>query len=178
MESRNHTETLGQPDASVVGTAQQQPAVVDEKHAQQPPLTPESEGNTSRQLSNEKRNHKSGPGGIMGFFSRMGDLPEYSVGGGKLQGKALNWAIGVIASCGFLMFGYDQGVLSALLTLDDFQKSLPLMTPLEESNYLCYHDYPQNQDRNEAMCLGTPNTQAVAVAIYQNVEDLRPQLSP
>jgi MFS family permease len=102
-----------------------------------------------------------------GVFSKMGDLPEWGVGGKKLEGKALNWSIGFIASCGFLMFGYDQGVLSALLTLDDFQKSIPLMTPLEQSNPLCYNDYPQNNERNEDMCLGDPNTQAAAVAVYQ-----------
>lgn len=151
-------------DTPVTDNGQQN--MFEDKRLNQPP-TPESEGEGSRQLTDEKHHHHERPSGIAGFFSRMGDLPEYSVRGEKMQGKSLNWSIGIIASCGFLMFGYDQGVLSALLTLDDFQKSLPLMTPLEESNYLCYNDYPENTDRNEAMCTGSPNTQAAAVAIYQ-----------
>ncbi|KAL2203871.1 hypothetical protein CC79DRAFT_1278758 [Sarocladium strictum] len=144
----------------------QHPATGNEKMIEQP-LTPDSDGDTTRQLTAGKHESDGPKSGIKGLISKLGDLPEYSFRGSKLQGKALNWSIGFIASCGFLMFGYDQGVLSALLTLDDFQKSLPLMTPLEESNYLCYHDYPANNDRNEAMCTGSPNTQAAAVAIYQ-----------
>lgn len=53
----------------------------------------------------------SEPSGILGFFSRLGNLPEWKVGKKKLTGKALNWSIGICASCGFLMFGYDQGKL-------------------------------------------------------------------
>jgi hypothetical protein len=165
MEAKNNRDPADSPImAGSVNT--QAPMVEDKKMMNQPP-TPDSEGDASRQLTNEKHNPGSSKGGIMGFFHKIGDLPEWTFRGNRLQGKALNWGIGIIASCGFLMFGYDQGVLSALLTLDDFQKSLPLMTPLEESNYLCYHDYPENNDRNDAMCTGSPNTQAAAVAIYQ-----------
>lgn len=104
--------------------------------------------------------------GIMGVFSRLGDLPEWKFGGKHLAGTTLNYGIGLIASCGFLMFGYDQGVLSALLTLDDFQKSIPLMTPFERSNPVCFLDADM-QERDMAMCTGDPNTQAAGVAIYQ-----------
>jgi MFS family permease len=113
---------------------------------------------------NEKSKHKSG---LTGFFSRLGDLPEWKVGGKHLEGATLNWAIGIIASCGFLMFGYDQGVLSALLTLDDFQKNLVLMTPRDDSNPLCWLDYPENNQPDPNQCTGDPNTQAAAVAVYQ-----------
>lgn len=65
------------------------------------------------------------------------------------------------------MFGYDQGVLSALLTLDDFQKNLPLMTPRDRSNPLCWLDYPAATIPDPDMCTGDPNTQAAGVAIYQ-----------
>ncbi|KAF9872282.1 hypothetical protein CkaCkLH20_10109 [Colletotrichum karsti] len=106
-------------------------------------------------------------GGFLGFFSRLGDLPEWKWRGKHLEGTALNWCIGFIASTGFLMFGYDQGVLSSLLTLDDFQKSLVLMTPLEQSNPLCWLDYPENTQRDYSQCTGDPNTQAAAVAVYQ-----------
>ncbi|KAE8408988.1 general substrate transporter [Aspergillus pseudonomiae] len=97
----------------------------------------------------------------------MGDLPEWKIGGEKLKGRALNWSIGFIASCGFLMFGYDQGVLSALLTLDSFQEVLPLMTPREKSNDLCWLDNPTNTIPHPTYCTGDPNTQAAGVAIYQ-----------
>ncbi|KAI8673163.1 hypothetical protein LRP88_02314 [Fusarium phalaenopsidis] len=113
---------------------------------------------------NEKPKHQSG---LTGFFSRLGDLPEWKVGGKYLEGATLNWAIGIIASCGFLMFGYDQGVLSALLTLDDFQKNLVLMTPRDDSNPLCWLDYPENNEPDPNQCTGDPNTQAAAVAVYQ-----------
>lgn len=43
------------------------------------------------------------------FFSKLGDLPEWRLGKRRLHGKALNYAIGGVASTGFLMFGYDQG---------------------------------------------------------------------
>ncbi|KAH7305018.1 sugar transporter STL1 [Stachybotrys elegans] len=98
------------------------------------------------------------------FCSKMGDLPQWKVGGQRLRGAALNWGIGVIASCGFLMFGYDQGVLSGLLTLDSFQRNQALMTPLERSNALCYHE---DGSRDERYCHGDANTQAAGVAIYQ-----------
>ncbi|GKT45269.1 sugar transporter STL1 [Colletotrichum spaethianum] len=102
-----------------------------------------------------------------GFLARMGDLPEWGFRGQRLQGKVLNWSIGFIASCGFLMFGYDQGVLGSLLTLDDFQRSITLMTPLEQSNPLCWLDFPENTQRDYSQCTGDPNTQAAAVAVYQ-----------
>ncbi|KXH33619.1 hypothetical protein CSIM01_11784 [Colletotrichum simmondsii] len=107
------------------------------------------------------------PGGLMGFFAKMGDLPEWGFRGKRLEGKLLNWSIGFIASCGFLMFGYDQGVLSSLLTLDDFQRSITLMTPLDQSNAMCWLDYPKNTQRDYSQCTGDPNTQAAAVAVYQ-----------
>ncbi|KAM9875222.1 hypothetical protein VDGL01_10711 [Verticillium dahliae] len=102
--------------------------------------------------------------GFSRFCSKMGDLPQWKVNGKLLRGAALNWGIGVIASCGFLMFGYDQGVLSGLLTLDDFQKNQALMTPLDASNPLCWND---DGSRDERYCHGDANTQAAGVALYQ-----------
>lgn len=61
----------------------------------------------------------SEPSGFWGLFARLGNLPEWGIKGKKLTGTTLNYSIGICASCGFLMFGYDQGVMSALLTLDD-----------------------------------------------------------
>ncbi|KAJ9634208.1 hypothetical protein H2199_009092 [Coniosporium tulheliwenetii] len=43
----------------------------------------------------------------------------------KLTGKALDWAITIAAGSGFLLFGYDQGVMSGLLTGSAFTKQFP-----------------------------------------------------
>lgn len=42
-----------------------------------------------------------------------------------LKGRALNWAITATAGSGFLLFGYDQGVMSGLLTGDAFTRTFP-----------------------------------------------------
>ncbi|KAI7606013.1 hypothetical protein KC319_g21573, partial [Hortaea werneckii] len=110
---------------------------------------------------------KDRPEGWRGTISKMGNLPEWKFGKKKLQGKPLNISIAWAAACGFLMFGYDQGVLSALLTLDDFQKSLPLMTPRSRANDLCWLDAPTNTIPDPNNCTGDSNTQAAGVAIYQ-----------
>ncbi|PLB46225.1 sugar transporter [Aspergillus steynii IBT 23096] len=101
------------------------------------------------------------------WFGWMQELPEWKFRGKALAGRTLNWSIGFIASCGFLMFGYDQGVLSALLTLDSFQETLSLMTPREKSNDLCWLDNPENTIPHPDHCKGDANTQAAGVAIYQ-----------
>jgi hypothetical protein len=49
---------------------------------------------------------------------------------------------------------YDQGVMSGLLTLDDFQRHFPIMTPLSGSNPVCWRDAPRNTIRDESMCVG------------------------
>jgi hypothetical protein len=106
--------------------------------------------------------------GILSVFSKLGNLPEWNVPGiGLLQGKLLNTAIAWCSCLAFLMFGYDQGVMSGLLTLDDFQRHFPLMTPLSQANSICWMDSPTNTIRNERMCTGDANTQAAAVALYQ-----------
>ena len=42
-----------------------------------------------------------------------------------LVGRPLNWAITAAAGSGFLLFGYDQGVMSGLLTGDAFTRVFP-----------------------------------------------------
>ncbi|EAU32831.1 conserved hypothetical protein [Aspergillus terreus NIH2624] len=103
---------------------------------------------------------------LLRYFGWMGELPEWKVRGKHLAGRTLNYSIGFIASCGFLMFGYDQGVLSALLTLDSFQEVLSLMTPRERSNDLCWIDGDRSRP-HPTNCKGDANTQAAGVAIYQ-----------
>lgn len=125
-----------------------------------------SHQDTTQAVEQEKATES--PSGVLGKFSILGNLPEWDVPGiGLLQGKLLNSAIAWTSCLAFLMFGYDQGVMSSLLTLNDFQRHFPLMTPLSQANDICWTDSPTNTVRNERMCTGDANTQAAAVALYQ-----------
>ncbi|KAM3551865.1 hypothetical protein MY1884_007502 [Beauveria asiatica] len=125
--------------------------------------THRAEGYNASSARNELLIEKTG---TRTSFLDMFALPEWTIRGKLLEERMLNNCIGIIASCGFLMFGYDQGVLSALLTLDDFQKNLPLMTPRDKANPICWLDDAATvPDPN--MCTGNANTQAAGVAIYQ-----------
>lgn len=42
-----------------------------------------------------------------------------------LRGKKLNLFVSIVAGVGFLLFGYDQGVMGSLLTLQDFSDEYP-----------------------------------------------------
>lgn len=42
-----------------------------------------------------------------------------------LSGVKLNLLIAICAGVGFVLFGYDQGVMGSLLTLEPFQKAFP-----------------------------------------------------
>jgi hypothetical protein len=46
------------------------------------------------------------------------------------------------------------------------QRNLPLMTPFDTSNAVCYYDAERTK-RNPSMCTGDANTQAAGVAVYQ-----------
>ncbi|POS73305.1 hypothetical protein DHEL01_v208301 [Diaporthe helianthi] len=46
-----------------------------------------------------------------------------------LRGQALNYAVGIIAGCDFLLFGYDQGVMGGILTLPVFLQQFPEIDP-------------------------------------------------
>ncbi|KAK8035651.1 Sugar transporter STL1 [Apiospora rasikravindrae] len=46
-----------------------------------------------------------------------------------LRGKQLNYAIGIIAGCDFLLFGYDQGVMGGILTMRNFLDDFPDIDP-------------------------------------------------
>ncbi|KAI6899016.1 general substrate transporter [Hortaea werneckii] len=65
-----------------------------------------------------------------------------------LTGKALNWAITATAGCGFLLFGYDQGVMSGLLTGDAFVATFPEINTNDGGN-------------------GSSSLQGTVVAIYE-----------
>lgn len=51
-----------------------------------------------------------------------------------LVGKPLTYAITATAGSGFLLFGYDQGVMSGLLTGDAFVRTFPEIDTTEGGN--------------------------------------------
>ncbi|PLB54776.1 sugar transporter, partial [Aspergillus steynii IBT 23096] len=65
-----------------------------------------------------------------------------------LVGKPLTYAITATAGSGFLLFGYDQGVMSGLLTGDAFVKTFPEIDTTEGGN-------------------GSSSLQGTVVAIYE-----------
>ncbi|KAI0481280.1 general substrate transporter [Xylariaceae sp. FL0804] len=46
-----------------------------------------------------------------------------------MRGDTLNYAIGFIAGCDFLLFGYDQGVMGGILTMPSFLDLFPSINP-------------------------------------------------
>jgi hypothetical protein len=145
---------------------------VDEKRSERSPDTRidnlNYENSSSSQTVIEQQKAASQPSGVLGIFSKLGNLPEWHVPGvGLLQGKALNNSIAWCSCLAFLMFGYDQGVLSGVLTLDDFQRHFPLMTPRERPNNLCWLDAPTNTIPDPTMCTGSPSILSACVAVYQ-----------
>ncbi|OAQ72605.1 sugar transporter STL1 [Pochonia chlamydosporia 170] len=65
-----------------------------------------------------------------------------------LIGRPLNWAITATAGAGFLLFGYDQGVMSGLLAGDAFTRTFPEMDTTESGH-------------------GSASLQGTVVAIYE-----------
>lgn len=65
-----------------------------------------------------------------------------------LTGRALNWAITAVAGSGFLLFGYDQGVMSGLLTGTAFTTQFPEIDTTENGK-------------------GSSSLQGTVVAIYE-----------
>jgi hypothetical protein len=143
------------------GSATNQPMI--EKHENEDSGT-SSSAQASLNYVPEKHEPPTTFWGKIGHW--MGSLPEWGVGGKKLAGKQLNFYIAFIASNGFLMFGYDQGVLSSLITLQSWQRVFPLMTPRELPNDLCWIDGDRNNP-DPTQCTGDANLQAFAIAIYQ-----------
>ncbi|KAI2643153.1 general substrate transporter [Xylaria nigripes] len=50
-----------------------------------------------------------------------------------LRGDALNYAVGLVAGCDFLLFGYDQGVMGGILTMSQFLDVFPSINPDDPS---------------------------------------------
>ncbi|KAL2258478.1 hypothetical protein VTK26DRAFT_8201 [Humicola hyalothermophila] len=70
-----------------------------------------------------------------------------------LRGQALNLAVGTIAGCDFLLFGYDQGVMGGILTLKIFLDQFPMINPDAEG-------ISSQESSNRA------NYQGIAIASY------------
>ncbi|KAL1986050.1 hypothetical protein VTN96DRAFT_7063 [Rasamsonia emersonii] len=73
-----------------------------------------------------------------------------------LRGTKLNIAIGVIAGLDFLLFGYDQGVMGGLLTLDSFIKTFPEI----DTSSPAYHALSQSEQNHQS------TIQGISVASY------------
>ncbi|EKD19126.1 uncharacterized protein L3040_007237 [Drepanopeziza brunnea f. sp. 'multigermtubi'] len=63
----------------------------------------------------------------MQLFSHTGLL------GHSVQGGALEALVCATAACGFLLFGYDQGIMSGIITEDNFLTYFPKMAPHNKS---------------------------------------------
>ncbi|RCI11979.1 hypothetical protein L249_4586 [Ophiocordyceps polyrhachis-furcata BCC 54312] len=72
-----------------------------------------------------------------------------------LRGKGLNWAIGAVAGCDFLLFGYDQGVMGGILTLPVFLDQFP---DINDKDPTIAHDHALQSRRS--------TYQGIAVASY------------
>ncbi|KAI0196621.1 general substrate transporter [Xylaria flabelliformis] len=72
-----------------------------------------------------------------------------------LRGNALNYAIGLVAGCDFLLFGYDQGVTGGILTMPQFLNIFPAIDP---SDPAIANDVALKAQRAE--------TQGITVASY------------
>lgn len=70
-----------------------------------------------------------------------------------LSGQSLHNAVSLIAGAGFLLFGYDQGVMGSLLTLPSFYEQFPSMDTI---NYTSLADKEQKS-----------TWQGLVVAIYE-----------
>ncbi|KAH9815132.1 general substrate transporter [Melampsora americana] len=71
-----------------------------------------------------------------------------------LEGKNLNRAVAFLSGMGFLLFGYDQGVMGGLLTLPAFVKVFPKMDTISS------HLSEQQKSKNSTL-------QGAAIALYE-----------
>ncbi|SCV72952.1 BQ2448_6877 [Microbotryum intermedium] len=70
-------------------------------------------------------------GGAHQHKYEKGAVPTY----GGLMGDKLIWAITASASCGFGLFGYDQGVMSGIISAPQFFRVLPTLSPEVSGDY-------------------------------------------
>lgn len=53
-----------------------------------------------------------------------------------LAGRQLSLMLSTVATCGFLLFGYDQGVMSGIISAEDFVSQWKVIYALECGRYL------------------------------------------
>lgn len=82
------------------------------------------------------------------YHSPVSEGPQANASMTLLKGRALNWAITATAGSGFLLFGYDRGVMSGLLTGDAFTRTFPEIDTTNGAN-------------------GSATLQGTVVAIYE-----------
>ncbi|KAK3180160.1 hypothetical protein K4F52_008462 [Lecanicillium sp. MT-2017a] len=71
-----------------------------------------------------------------------------------LRGNILNWAISTVAGCDFLLFGYDQGVMGGILTLDTFLKQFP---SIDNSDPSISSSLRSQRDTNQGIAVASYN---------------------
>lgn len=62
-----------------------------------------------------------------------GILSHNGLLGGRISGSALQTGVCITAASGFLLFGYDQGIMSGIITEPMFLKQFPQMDPDNKS---------------------------------------------
>lgn len=57
------------------------------------------------------------------------------------SGRKLSWLVSLTAGVGFLLFGYDQGVMGSLLTQKDFRDTFPEIDAYDDSSKSTYQGF-------------------------------------
>jgi hypothetical protein len=78
-----------------------------------------------------------------------------------LRGTRLNIAIGVIAGLDFLLFGYDQGVMGGLLTLDSFIATFPQLDTSSQK----YKDMSPTGQLHQSNIQGEKNSKISKISV-------------
>lgn len=61
-----------------------------------------------------------------------------------LSGNKLTWALTVVSSLGFTLFGYDQGVMSGLISAPVFFETFPAVDPVHQNQGASVSFRPEN----------------------------------
>ncbi|GAA6059453.1 hypothetical protein JCM10212_005392 [Sporobolomyces blumeae] len=88
------------------------------------------------------RDSSSSPDGSRVEWTGAGELPAGSATNSEgiptyfgTCGTKLTWWITVAASCGFGLFGYDQGVMSGIISAPQFFETFPACDPARQGKY-------------------------------------------
>ncbi|KAF4589395.1 Sugar transporter family protein [Ophiocordyceps camponoti-floridani] len=81
-----------------------------------------------------------------------------------LRGDGLNWAIGAVAGCDFLLFGYDQGVMGGILTLPVFLTQFPDINDKDPA-IAHSHELQSRRSTNQGIAVASYNLGCFAGAV-------------